>query len=513
MNEGKIMNRRRFIAGAAAAGGLGLGAWLLLRNRWMNSASMEQGAMGHGAGQMGPKTVLKVAPEVPLLPESALPSGKAHRSLSPLSNTAPQTGVFKAELRAAEHTFEFVPGKKTTFWLYNGQVPGPLIDVYEGTQVEIRFVNQLAQASTIHWHGLPVPPDQDGNPHDAVPAGSERTYRFILPPGSAGTYWYHPHPHGDTPEQVYRGLAGLFIVRAKEDPLAAFREQHLVISDLKLDVEAQIPDNTEFDWMDGREGQFVLVNGQREPRISIAGRQRLRIWNACSARYLRLAIPGQSFILVGTDGGLIERPQALDEILLVPGQRIEVIVGEGKTAEAQLKALIYDRNKMGPAREESERTLARLDFIPGAIPAIPASLREIADHGQDAAVKKVEFSETMSMEGGRHSMNFLVNGKTFDMQRIDLTSKAGEMEIWEISNNSHMDHPFHLHGTQFIVLDSSIKGARVPAPYRARHDTVNLRPDEILRIKTLQHDKGIRMFHCHILEHEGQGMMGQLEVV
>lgn len=257
----------------------------------------------------------------------------------------------------------------------------------------------------------------------------------------------------------------------------------------------------------------MLVNGQREPRISIAGRQRLRIWNACSARYLRLAIPGQSFILVGTDGGLIERPQARDEILLVPGQRIEVIVGEGETVEAQLKALIYDRNKMGPAREESERTLARFDFGPGAVPAIPTSLHKIADYGQAIAVKKVAFSETMSMEGGRHSMNFLVNGKTFDMQRIDLTSKAGETEIWEIFNNSHMDHPFHLHGTQFIVQDSSIKGVRILAPYLARHDTVNLRPDEVLRIKTVQHDKGIRMFHCHILEHEGQGMMGQVEVI
>lgn len=511
------MDRRRFIIGVTAAGSLGLGTWLLLRNDRTSPAGMGHGEMGHGTGPAASGTPaqagLKVAPEVPLLPETTLPAGKAHIALRRLNNTTTQAGVFKADLLAAAHEIEFVTGKKTTFWLYNGQVPGPVIDVFEGDQVEIRFINRLAQASTIHWHGLPVPSDQDGNPQDAVPAGGERIYRFTLPKGSAGTYWYHPHPHGDTPEQVYRGLAGLFIVRAKDDPLAVFSEQHLVISDLRLDADAQIPDNTAFDWMNGREGQFVLVNGQREPKVTIAGRQRLRIWNACNARYLRLAIPGQSFTLVGTDGGLIENPQVLAEILLVPGQRIEVIVGNGKTEQAQLKALIYNREKMGPAPKEEKRTLAQFAFTRGTVPAIPSTLRTITDFGQEVAVKKVEFSEIMRMEGGQHSMSFFVNGKSYDMQRIDLTSKAGEVEIWEIFNNSHMDHPFHLHGTQFIVLDSSLGGKQTPAPYRALHDTVNLRPNETLRIKTVQHAKGLRMFHCHILEHEGQGMMGQLKVI
>lgn len=501
------MNRRNFIAGAAVTGGLGVATWYALRSGWGNLASM-----GHDMAHSSSAMPLKVAAEVPLLPESALPAGKAHLPLGLLRNTASRAGVFQAELRAAEHVLELVPGRRTPFWLYNGQVPGPLIDVFEGTEVEIRFINQLKQASTIHWHGLPVPPDQDGNPQDAVPAGSERVYRFTLPEGSAGTYWYHPHPHGDTPEQVYRGLAGAFIVRAKTDPLAAFAEQHLMISDLKLDTDAMIPDNTESDWMDGREGQFVLVNGQREPRLAIAGRQRLRIWNACSARYLRLAIPGQQLALVATDGGLIEHPQVLGEILLVPGQRIEILVGNGQAAQVELKALIYDREKMAATGPEVERTLAWLDFTPGPLPAIPATLRKVPDYGQEVATKKVEFSETMSMANGHHAMSFLVNGKTFDMQRIDLTSRVGDVEIWEIFNNSHMDHPFHLHGTQFVVLDSSREGRQEAMPYRALHDTVNLRPYETLRIKTIQHHRGIRMFHCHVLEHEGQGMMGQLEI-
>ncbi|WP_273428671.1 multicopper oxidase family protein [Chitinibacter tainanensis] len=494
------MDRRQFLTVSAGMGAMG---WLGANPVWavMDHAKHDGGAMPQA---------LKTVADMPLLPEKALTAGQSHVPLAPLRNTATALQRFEATLTAAEHEVELTTGKKTPMWLYNGQVPGPLIEAFEGDEIEIRFINQLAQASTIHWHGLPVPPEQDGNPHDAVPAGGERVYRFKLPENSAGTYWYHPHPHGDTPEQVYRGLAGLFIVRSKSDPLAAFVEQYLVISDLKLDAEGLIPDNTANDWMNGREGQFVLVNGQREPVITIAGRQRLRIWNACSARYLRLAIPGQKMTLVATDGGLLEKPTLKDEILLVPGQRIEVIVGDGKAATLPLKALAYDREKMGNIAPEVDRIVAQLNFTHGPTPAIPAQLRKIADFGRATALKKVEFSETMSMDNGVHSMAFLVNGKSFDMNRVDLTSKVGEVEVWEIFNNSHMDHPFHIHGTQFIVLDSKLDGKRRNAPYRALHDTINLCPYETVRIKTVQHDKGLRMFHCHILEHEGQGMMAQL---
>jgi bilirubin oxidase len=119
----------------------------------------------------------------------------------------------------------------------------------------------------------------------------------------------------------------------------------------------------------------------------------------------------------------------------------------------------------------------------------------------------------MSMAGGRHAMKFLVNGKQFDMKRIDLVSRVNQVELWEIVNGADMDHPFHLHGTQFQVVEREFDGKLVPEPYRAWRDTVNLKPGETVRIKLVQHFKGVRMFHCHILEHEGAGMMGQLKVV
>ncbi|WP_230370436.1 multicopper oxidase family protein [Paludibacterium denitrificans] len=171
-------------------------------------------------------------------------------------------------------------------------VPGPAIVAQEGDSVALHFANQLAQPTTIHWHGLPVPPAQDGNPHDPVLPGQQRDYRFTLPQGSAGTYWYHPHPHGLTGQQAYMGLAGVFVVKAKDDPLASLPEQWLVLSDLKLAENGQIAANSMADRHDGREGQFVLVNAGLQPVLTLAAgeRQRWRLWNATNARILKLAL-------------------------------------------------------------------------------------------------------------------------------------------------------------------------------------------------------------------------------
>ncbi len=498
-----MMNRRNFIRY-----GIGAAALTMLPYRLFAQQHMMHGNQSMPGMMMG-NTAMDG-----LLPVDALPSGQPLLSLKPIHYVEKNTGIVRATLTAAPVTVELAPGRKTEFWAYNDMIPGPLIEAWEGDTVEIRFANRLKQASTIHWHGMPVPPDQDGNPHDPVLPGEERLYRFTLPEGSAGTYWYHPHPHGDTPEQVFRGLAGAFIVRAKNDPLAALPEQHLLISDLRLAADGAIPDNTMMDWMNGREGQFVLINGQNQPTVAINGQQRLRLWNACSARYLRLSIPGKTMMLVGTDGGLLEQAQPLDELLLSPAERAEIVVFG--TGQATLVASAYNRGKMGMAPPETDLTLAVLNFAQsGKTPAtvLPYRLRSVVDPGPVVARKRIVFSEKMAMGQGGQGMLFLVDDKIFDMKRIDLTSARDEVEQWEIVNNSDMDHPFHLHGTQFLVMERELNGRVVPEPYRAWKDTVNLRSQEIVRIKTVQRDSGLRMYHCHILEHEGLGMMGTLKVV
>ena len=177
-------------------------------------------------------------------PTGGLAEGRPLADLVRLANSSAAAGTFDGTLVAARTGIPFLSGTTTEFWTYNGLVPGPLIDVFEGDTVRIRVDNRLALETTVHWHGLPVPPNQDGNPIDPIAPGNGRTYEFTLPVGSAGTYWYHPHPHEFTAEQVFRGMAGLFIVRSRTDPVpAGIEEKLLVISDLRLAADGTIPPN------------------------------------------------------------------------------------------------------------------------------------------------------------------------------------------------------------------------------------------------------------------------------
>jgi bilirubin oxidase len=509
------MQKRTFLTALGGFPLLGLNTALAqTMNGMAGMAGMDHSMHGMAA------TPKPANPMVALAPVDALPAGAPLAGLRKLANTSTRPGVFQATLTAAPVTLPLMAAGPTELWAYNASLPGPLIEVFEGDTVEIVFINHLPQPSTIHWHGLPVPPEQDGNPQDAVAPGAQRTYRFTLPKGSAGTYWYHPHPHGFTAEQVYRGLAGTFIVRAKDDPLVNIAERFLVCSDLKLSADGRVAPSDANDEMDGREGQFALVNAQRQPvlKFDASGRERWRIWNANSARYLNLTLPGATLTLVGTDGGLLEQPiTGLTELLLAPAQRVEIIVdAPPQTGRVALVAGVYARGKMGNAAPDQPITLMQVDFGTPAVqslPALPHKLRSIADLGVAKAKKRVVFSEKMSMTGGVHSMSFLVNGKQFDMARVDLTSRAGDVELWEIANESDMDHPFHIHGTQFQVIESEVNGRVTKALYRAWRDIVNLKSGETVRIKLVQRHKGLRMYHCHILEHENAGMMGQVKVV
>ena len=465
-----------------------------------------------------------------------IPAGQPLANLPKLRNLALAPGQFEATLVAAPMPVTLVPGRVTEAWTYNGQFPGPVIEVAEGDRVRIRLENRLVnQATSLHWHGLAVPPGQDGNPMNAIPPGAATLYEFTVAEDSAGTYWYHPHPHLVTHEQVYRGLAGLFIVRPRVNPLPVeMREQILFITEIRLDACCTIMANDAIDMSMGRAGDVLLINGQRQPRIALrAGEtQRWRIINATNARYLRLALPGHSFTVIGTDGGLLSAPlPASNEIFLAPAERIEVIV-QGTAAPGAtfpLQVLAYDngsmamsRQMMGGVRASTTDPIATIAY--GAEPAIapltlPPGLRHIAALGNAVAQKRFVLSERLAMGPGMMMgsstgmIEFMINGRTFDPTRIDARSNAGDVETWDIVNDSLMDHPFHVHGTQFQVVSRSRYGRTDAQPYLAWKDTVNVATGETVRIKLRQMERGLRMFHCHILEHEDQGMMGVLEVI
>jgi bilirubin oxidase len=350
-----------------------------------------------------------------------------------------------------------------------------------------------------------------------VHPGATRVYEYDIPAGTAGTYWYHPHAHGTTAEQVARGLAAPLIVRAASDPLAAMPEVTMLVTGIRLDGGGQVSAGSALDAMMGRQNEQLLVNGGRLPVHAVrpGATQRWRILNATSARYLRLQLDGHTLTLVGTDGGLLSAPIAgLSEILVAPAQRVEVVVNVSASPNARftLRAQrhVTDTMGMGSYASEDLLTLATTAEAPAAPVALPAVLRPIASAAAPVATKRVVLSQSggMGMMGG----GFLINGRTFDMGRVDFVSAVGATEAWEIVNDTFMDHPIHIHGTQFRLLGRESRGRVTPAAYAAWLDTVDVPSGTTATILVRQDLPGKRMVHCHILEHEDAGMMAVLEV-
>jgi FtsP/CotA-like multicopper oxidase with cupredoxin domain len=372
--------------------------------------------------------------------------------------------------------------------------------------LEVRFTNRLSEPTLIHWHGLRIPAAMDGTQSVQRPVQPGETFTYRFTPPDAGTFWYHPH--ANETQQLEKGLYGALIVRGADEPVVD-REQILVFDDLRLDKTGQLAKFGGFkERHDGREGDVRLINGTQEPELTIAAGQieRWRVINASSARYIRLSIGGAPFRIIGTDGGLIEAPVEVTEVLLPAADRVEILVGpftEGQVLAVE--SLKYSRMTMGKRGDERFATLKVGPARP-SLAAIPKRLRTIESIAAEGAAttRTVKLSVGISL---RHGLDFRVNGET---HHHDQPVKVGELQVWDVVNSSLMDHPFHLHGFFFQVL--SVNG-EAPA-FRSWEDVVNLPPRSTVRIAWMPDDRpGSWMYHCHILEHHEAGMMGHFEVV
>jgi len=432
-----------------------------------------------------------------------------------LANESGEPHTVEVTITAAVTRLELRPGVVTEVWAYNGQVPGPTLEVSEGDRVVVHFRNELPEPTTIHWHGIHLPFHADGSPFDPVKPGGQLDYVFTVQPGTAGTYWYHPHPDERAGPEVARGLFGALIVRAADDPLRGLvSEKLLILHDNRFlpDGSVDLPDPDSpagrRDFQNGREGNVLFVNGQVMPTIPIRPGevQRWRVINASGARVYRLAIPGHTFLHVGGDGGLFEHPVEETEVLVANTERVELLVrGTGRPGERDtLQDLPYNRYipQTRPADWDSTRSLLTLQYTddPPAPPvALPATLRVVPWLDTTAVTAHRVFALSQG----------LINGKKMDLHRVDVTVPLGATEIWDIENLVGMDHPFHLHGFRFQVLDRD----GVPEPFPQWKDTVNVPKHETVRLIVRFDDyPGLWMFHCHILDHEDAGMMGVLQV-
>ncbi|MFC9917148.1 multicopper oxidase family protein [Agromyces binzhouensis] len=428
-------------------------------------------------------------------------------------------GRLDLELAAAVTTAT-IDGRRVRVLGYEGGMPGPTLRVRAGDRISLRFRNGLGATTNLHTHGLEVSPEGNSdNVFVMIPAGGTFDYAYELgedhPPG---VFWYHPHHHGTTAEQLFGGLYGAIIVE-EPDPPAVDRERVLVIADISFDANGDVTTATRFERMLGREGDLVLVNGLLLPTMAAAAgeRERWRIVNACTSRYLRLRLDGQRMRLLGIDAGRFPEPRDVDEIVLLPGNRADVLV-DAAAGEAVLQTLPFDRGSMGamgaPRSATTGADLARF-VVQGDAAASVAPLPAASAAPRDLRDEEVTGRRTLTlamggMGGGMgQGMGFTIDGRTFAEGRTDLEPPAGAIEEWTIENTSTMDHPFHLHVWPMQLVE--VDGAPVTGVDRRDVVPVPAGGRIVVRI-AFEGITGRTVYHCHILDHEDLGMMGTIRV-
>ena len=434
-------------------------------------------------------------------------------------------GVRNFALSVQAGTTSWRTGLPARTFGYNGALLGPALRLRRGERTRVRVGNHLDEDTTVHWHGLVVPAEMDGGPHQVIAPGGQWDAGFTVE-NPASTCWFHPHTHGSTGRQVLMGLAGLLIVDDAAQAAAELPgrwgvdDLALVLQDKRFTASGQIDDTlTASDRLNGYLGDTLLVNGAIAPRW-LAPRQwvRLRLLNGCNARFLTLRLGnGMPLLQLANEGGLLAAPVTRLSILLAPGERAEVLVdfsdlesGQDVPLRAATAAAGMGMGGAGAASEVTAMTCRvalprQLDAIvrpPAALASAPTIVA-----GAGATVRSFTL-------GGMMGSALTINGRAFDIGRIDFAVPARQVELWRFSNASGMAHPVHVHGVRMSLLS---RGGLPPSAHeRGLRDTFVVEPMQtvVVAVETPALPSPVPlMFHCHILEHEDAGMMGQFITV
>ena len=425
-----------------------------------------------------------------------------------LEPTFDRENVAYYDLKIGKSRHDYRQTALTDTYSYNGMsVLGPTLLLRTGDSVVISVTNELDQITTTHWHGADLPAEDDGGPHSLIKPGETWIADFdVIQP--AATLWYHPHAHGSTAEHVYRGAAGLIIIEDDNPAAAALPATYgvddipVIIQDRDFTGDGQL----DFAIDEGDNGNLdatLTVNGTINPFVEVpGGLVRLRLLNGSQARIYRLSVEGAEMVKIASDGGYLASPVALGQTVLAPGDREEIIVEVGESpvvlADDEFGRVLELRpngsvSSAGPLPDQ----LATIERIPQAEITVDRSFR-MGD------VRNFwEFSPSWA-----------INGVQFDMSRIDVTVQLGDTERWTLSGDDGQ-HVFHPHQIQFRIL--AINGEPPPPEESGWEDSVLVNADrEVViaaRFNTYAAEDTPYMFHCHILDHEDLGMMGQFVIV
>ena len=444
------------------------------------------------------------------------------------------------QLSLGNGSVQFYPGQITQTMGVNGNFLGPTLILDQGQQVQMQVTNVLSDTSTIHWHGMHVSPTNDGGPHIYIPPGSTWSPSFTVL-DNASTYWYHPHLHHKTNFHVMKGIAGMIIVK---DPVEAALTlpRTYGIDDFPIIVQTRAFDsNHQIEVMTAMD-TAVMVNGTLKPYLEVpAQRVRFRMLNGASERTFLFGLSGnQAFDQIGSDGGLLTAPVNMNRLMLSNGERAEIIVDfngmEGQTIylksfASELPRAIYGAAQPGMGAGQTipgynQNPLNGADFeileiriiAPTANPVniLPAQLVTHTPWTETQADTTRTFTFMPANMGPTAIQGpFMINMGHFDMNVINEYIPFNNIEIWELVNQTPISHPFHIHDVSFYILD--INGAVPPENMRGRKDVVLVPAGMgtvrfITQFETFYDDNWPYMYHCHMLTHEDDGMMGQFIV-
>ena len=470
------------------------------------------------------------------------------------------------QLTATPRQVSILNGRRTNVWSYQGELLkgnafhlinnpnsylGPTIRVKTGQKIRVFFTNNIPDVSIIHWHGLHVPEVADGHPRYVIPQGATYVYEFEVK-NRAGTYWYHPHPHGITGPQVYYGLAGLFLVEDEEEqslqlPSGEF-DIPLVIQDRQFSADGSLRylSGAPMERIQGFLGDTILVNGTPHYSLPVkTGRYRMRLLNGSNSRIYKFYLTdGSDFTVIGSDGGLLQAPVKKPYLVLGPAERVEIIMDFSRYpigSTVQLRSMPFEGGGMGMMGRGRGGMMGRgRGGMMGSQGLVSGgSDMNIADFKVTSSIRDAnKIPEKLSMierpnvhdavnaanprrfHFQMQMMNVTINGRTFEMDAVapDETVTLNTTEVWELINAGPMSmpHPVHIHGLQFRVLERANSPADLKDGYvdSGWKDTVLLMPGERARVLLKFEDfTGLYLYHCHNLEHEDLGMMRNYRVV